>query len=366
MSHSPAEIEARLRLLCLPQLGPRRQRRLLEAFGSASAALSAPAPAWQSLGIPSVAAQARRSDQVRGQVLAAQRWLEGVHNHLLLWQDADYPALLAEVVDAPSALFVQGELSALALPQLAIVGSRRASVSGLDTAHAFAQSLAGAGFAITSGLALGIDGAAHQGALAADGRTLAVLGTGLDCLYPRRHSALAARIVELQGALLSELLPQTPPLAQNFPRRNRLISGLSLGVLVVEASPQSGSLITTRLAAEQGREVFAIPGSIHHPGARGCHQLLREGANLVESVGDILQQLRGWQNLPPESSAVAPPVAEQQQHPVLALLSAAPASAEQIAHHLGWPLPQVLVALSEFEIEQKINAEQGVWMLRHR
>lgn len=358
---SPAELEARLRLHSLPQLGPRRFQRLLAAFSSASAALSAPATAWRALGLPACCAEARRSSAVRDQAAAALHWLEQPQQQLLMWDEPAYPALLAELDDAPPLLFVAGAADILGLPQLAMVGSRHASQPGLDTAQAFARSLAQGGFVITSGLALGIDGAAHQGALDVAGKTVAVLGTGLQCLYPQRHRRLAASIVEHGGALVSELPLDCPPQASNFPRRNRIISGLSLGVLVVEASPSSGSLITARLAAEQGREVYAIPGSIHHPGARGCHQLIRDGATLVETVEDILQALRGWQQpAPAPAVALAAPVA----HPLLALLHAAPHSSEGLAAALGWPLPEVLAALTELELDGLVCNQAGRWLGR--
>ena len=356
---SPAELEARLRLHGLPQLGPRRFQRLLEAFASASAALSAPAAAWRSLGLPACCAEARRSPEVREQAAAALAWLEQPQHQLLMWDAPTYPALLAELEDAPPLLFVAGAADILESPQLAIVGSRHASRPGLDTAQAFARSLAQAGFVITSGLALGIDGAAHQGALDVAGKTVAVLGTGLRRIYPARHQRLAASIIEQGGALVSELPLDCPPQAGNFPRRNRIISGLSLGVLVVEASPSSGSLITARLAAEQGREVYAIPGSIHHPGARGCHQLIRDGATLVESVEDILQALRGWQ-----LQTVATPTQPATRHPLLDLLHAAPQSGEALALASGWALPAVLVALTELELEGLVANQGGRWLGR--
>jgi len=360
MPLSPAELEARLRLHALPGLGPRRYRRLLEAFDSASAALSAPAAAWRALGLPAESAEARRSAETRRQAALALAWLEGPQHHLLVLGEADYPALLAELDDAPPLLFVAGDPALLERPQLAMVGSRRASKPGLDTARAFARQLAAGGFVITSGLALGIDGAAHQGALEGGGQTLAVLGTGLQRLYPARHERLAADILAAGGALVSELALDCPPQASNFPRRNRIISGLSLGVLVVEASPSSGSLITARLAAEQGREVYAIPGSIHHPGARGCHQLIRDGATLVESVGHILEALRGWQNLaPPLGLAAAPAAAE---HPLLALLHAAPQTSDALALASGWPLTRVLAALTELELDGLVSREGGLWL----
>lgn len=356
---SPAELEARLRLHCLPELGPRRIRRLLEAFGSASAAISAPAPAWRSLGLPAACAEPRRSADIRERAAAALRWLEQPAQSLLMWDDPNYPGLLAELSDAPPLLFVAGAPALLERPQLAMVGSRRASRPGLDTAQAFARSLAGGGFVITSGLALGIDGAAHNGALDVGGATVAVLGTGLQHLYPARHVGLAARIVEQGGALVSELPLDSPPQASNFPRRNRIISGLSLGVLVVEASPSSGSLITARLAVEQGREVYAIPGSIHHPGARGCHQLIREGATLVESVEDILQALRGWQRLAPTTAA-----APVDDHPLLQQLRAAPQTSEGLALACGLELAATLAALTELELEGLVACEGGRWVHR--
>ncbi|WP_369958443.1 DNA-processing protein DprA [Pseudomonas benzenivorans] len=359
---SPAECEARLRLHALPELGPRRFRKLLAAFDSAAAALSAPASAWRALGLPAACAEARRSAEVRERAAAALAWLDAPEHHLLMWDDPAYPGLLAELGDAPPLLFVAGDPGLLERPQLAMVGSRRASRPGLDCARSFARCLAGGGFVITSGLALGIDGAAHRGALEAGGKTVAVLGTGLGHIYPARHERLAAEIVECGGALVSELPLGCPPQASNFPRRNRIISGLSLGVLVVEASPSSGSLITARLAAEQGREVYAIPGSIHHPGARGCHQLIREGATLVESIEHILEALRGWQA--PLPGAAEPCAPERQPHPLLDLLHAAPHSSEALAAASGWPLSEVLAALTELELEGRIAREGGRWVGR--
>jgi len=257
-------------------------------------------------------------------------------------------------------LFVAGDPALLEKPQLAIVGSRRASKPGMDTAAAFSRSLAGAGFVITSGLALGIDGAAHQAALDIGGRTIGVLGTGLENFYPQRHRRLAEAMIAQGSAVVSELPLEAPPHPGNFPRRNRIISGLSLGVLVVEASVASGSLITARLAAEQGREVYAIPGSIHHPGAKGCHQLIRDGAVLVESVEHILEPLRGWQRV------TASPIPAASKHPLLGLLHAAPQSSEALARACGWTLPRVLAALTELELEGRVANESGRWSARVR
>lgn len=217
-------------------------------------------------------------------------WLAVPGRHLLTLSMADYPARLRHIADPPPVLFVEGDVQILPTAQLAMVGSRRATPCGVQTAHYFSAELASRGLAITSGLALGVDAASHRGAMAGGGRTLAVAANGLDIVYPRSHWRLARQVAE-NGALLSEFSPGTPPLAGHFPRRNRLISGLSLGVVVVEAAQRSGSLITARLAGEQGREVFAIPGPIESPLSRGCHQLIRQGAKLVEQVSDILEEL---------------------------------------------------------------------------
>ncbi|NWC48879.1 DNA-protecting protein DprA [Pseudomonas edaphica] len=354
---SPAELEARLRLHRLPELGPKRFRVLIDAFGSASKAISAPASAWRSLGLPPISADARRSPEIRDGASDALAWLERPAQHLLMWDQPEYPALLAQIDDAPPLLFVAGEPSILEKPQLAMVGSRRASRPGMDTAAAFSRSLASAGFVITSGLALGIDGAAHQAALDVGGQTIGVLGTGLENFYPQRHRQLAAAMIAQGSAVVSEFPLDAAPQAANFPRRNRIISGLSLGVLVVEASMASGSLITAKLAAEQGREVYAIPGSIHHPGAKGCHQLIRDGATLVESIEHILDGLRGWQ-------ALSRPAPMPVTHPLVALLHAAPLTSEALAIASGRPLSHTLAALTELELEGQVICESGRWLAR--
>jgi len=245
--------------------------------------------ALAALGLGAAAIEALRNPAADG-IAADERWLAGPGRQLVTWGSPSYPMLLASIADAPLVLFVEGDPSTLTLPQLAVVGSRNPTRIGRDTAAQFAQHLAAAGLAITSGLALGIDAAAHLGALAAGGCTIAVLGCGLDRIYPRENAALAQQIAA-HGALVSDLPTGLPPLKQHFPRRNRLISGLSVGTLVVEAAMQSGSLITARLAAEQGREVFAIPGSIHSTLSRGCHRLIRQGAKLVETADDIFMEL---------------------------------------------------------------------------
>ena len=217
-------------------------------------------------------------------------WHNSDNHHIVLCQDAFYPPLLKEVTGAPPLLFVKGDLDTLAFPQIAIVGSRNPTRMGLDTAYNFSQHFARQGFITTSGLAKGIDGAAHQGALAAEGYTVAVLAHGLDQIYPRANQLLADKVVE-NGALVSEYPIGTGPRAEYFPRRNRIVSGMSLGVLVVEAAKKSGSLITAREAVQQGREVFAIPGSIHNPLVKGCHELIRQGAKLVESGEHVVEEL---------------------------------------------------------------------------
>lgn len=352
-----AELEARLRLHRLPDIGPKGFHQLLEAFGSARAALAASASAWRAQGRTQASIEARESADAMAGAEAAMRWLERPQHHVLMWDAPAYPALLAQLNDAPPLLFIAGNPALLERPQLAIVGSRRASRPGLDTAAGFSRHLAQAGFVITSGLALGVDGAAHQGAIDAGGLTIGVLGTGLQKLYPQRHRGLAQRMVEQGGAVISEFPLDAAPVAGNFPRRNRIISGLSLGVLVVEASLASGSLITARLAAEQGREVYAIPGSIHHPGAKGCHQLIRDGALLVESIEQIIDSLRGWQNLPLAPQPVEP-------HPLVALLLAAPQTSEGLALASGQGLPQVLASLTELELEGRVCNEAGRWFAR--
>ena len=217
-------------------------------------------------------------------------WHEKPGNRIMCCADADYPELLLQIPAPPPLLYVHGNSGILGEPQLAMVGSRNPTAAGRQTATDFARHLSAAGLVITSGMALGIDAASHQGALDTGNPTIAVMGTGLDRVYPARHHSLARQIAE-QGALVSEFPVGTPPLAENFPRRNRIISGLSLGTLVIEAALRSGSLISARCAGEQGREVFAIPGSIHNPLARGCHHLLRQGAKMVETAQDVIDEL---------------------------------------------------------------------------
>lgn len=287
-SNRPA-LEAWLILLRAPGLGPATLRELLGSHGTATAALAAARRGGLARALDPAGRDWLRAPDA--DVIAADlAWLRAPEHSLLTCDAADFPMLLGESPGAPAALFVVGDVSRLWLPQIAIVGSRNASQGGIATARDFARELCRAGFAITSGLAEGIDGAAHAAALDAGGTTIAVLGTGADLVYPPKHRELAARI-RAQGVLVSEFAPGTPGHPSHFPRRNRIIAGLALGTLVVEAGLRSGSLITARNTVECGREVFAIPGSIHNPLARGCHQLIRSGAKLVETAEEITSEL---------------------------------------------------------------------------
>jgi DNA processing protein len=294
-----AERAGWLRLSLTPDIGPRTARALLAAYGLPDAIF---ATGRSSLlqHLPerlAAAIAAPPSPDIASAIKAAERWLALDPSHsLLTLADRDYPALLLVTTDPPPILFAIGRRELLQRPALAVVGSRSATQQGAANAEAFAAHLARAGLTIISGLALGIDAAAHRGALkalddGADASTIAVMGTGVDVVYPASNRRLAAAIRE-RGLLLSEFALGTPGIAHNFPRRNRIISGLARGVLVVEAALRSGSLITARLAAESGREVFALPGSIHSPTAKGCHRLIKDGAKLVESAQDVLDELR--------------------------------------------------------------------------
>jgi len=284
----------------LPHVGAATYHRLVSVFGSPDAVFSQPRKQLEALVEPETlqAIQNFQSNPEASSIgqsaLVDLEWLSLQPDvHLLSVADINYPELLRNIPKLPPLVFVRGDIHLLSLPQIAIVGSRNPTSGGSENAYRFAEFLAANGFAITSGLALGVDAAAHQGALAAQGKTIAVMGTGLDMIYPSRHRALAQQILDTGGALVSELPLGSSSKAANFPQRNRIISGLSCGVLVVEAAIQSGSLITAKAAMQQNREVFAIPGSIHNPLARGCHQLIRQGATLVETGQDIVDQLHG-------------------------------------------------------------------------
>jgi DNA processing protein len=279
-----------LRLILTPGVGPGQQRQLLAAFGPPEGIYAAGHSAIAAV-IGGPAARTLLEHDATPAVEVALEWLSQPGNRLLTLGDEAYPAALLEIPDPPVALYVKGDAALLSRPSLAVVGARNATPQGEANAESFSRALSEAGLCIVSGLALGIDAAAHRGGLAGPGSTVAVIGTGADRIYPARNAALARQIAEA-GVIVSEFPLGIGPLAHNFPRRNRLIAGLAQGVLVVEAALKSGSLITARLATDCGREVFAIPGSIHSPVARGCHQLIRDGAKLVETAVDILDELR--------------------------------------------------------------------------
>jgi DNA processing protein len=287
------EPDAWLTLDLISGLGGERTRKLLSEFGAPANALAQSATSLSRVVGQKLALS--MLDQVNSETLQerlrlSRKWLEGEHNHLLTLADSDYPRQLLEIADPPPVLYLKGRRELLLSPSIAVVGSRNATPGGMQNAEAFSKALSEAGFTIISGMALGIDAAAHRGGLAGRGGTIAVVGTGLDLVYPARNKALAHDI-STHGLIVSEFSLGTPALANNFPRRNRIISGLSRGVLVVEAALQSGSLITARQAGEQGREVFAIPGSIHSPFSKGTHQLIKQGAKLVDDAQDILSEL---------------------------------------------------------------------------
>ncbi len=286
---APPRAEAWLGLVLARGVGARRIALIEAALGSPADWVEATDRQLADAGLDEPAIRALREPDPKAMAQCLE-WLQHDRHFLITRDDPLFPPLLRRIPDPPPALFAVGDLRCLVRPQIAIVGSRNATPGGLDHARSFAATLARSGFIISSGLAAGIDGSAHQGCLDAGGRTLAVAGTGLDQVYPARHRDLARRIVD-QGALLSQFPPGVGPLAGNFPARNRIISGMSLGTLVIEAGLRSGSLITARLANEQGRDVFAVPGSVHNPQARGCHRLIREGAKLVETAEEVAEEL---------------------------------------------------------------------------
>ena len=302
-----AALKAWLALSLMRGLGGESARRLLKEFGSPDHVFAASSVSLKSIVKADIAAEISKGIDDDA-VAPALAWLEDNNNHIVTLADRDYPQSLLNIPDPPLLLYVKGRLDLLNKPSFAVVGSRSATPQGISNAEAFAKSLGEAGLCIVSGLAHGIDAAAHRGALRVQGNcrygSIAVVGTGLDKVYPAANRDLAHALAQ-HGALISEFPLGTPPLAANFPRRNRLISGMSLGCLVVEASLQSGSLITARLALEQGRDVFAIPGSIHAPQSKGCHALLKQGAKLVESARDILEELAGMFAAPPTESVPA-------------------------------------------------------------
>lgn len=359
----------------LPHLGPVAIRQLLDHAGGlaglldpASTVLAALKPEqarpWLAFcaGEPgnTLAEQARR-DLEQAQAVGAR---------VIPLDCAAYPPLLAQVHAAPIVLFVRGDSSSLQRAQLGVVGSRQASPGGLALAREFASALAAGGLAITSGLALGIDGAAHLGALDANGITLAVTATGIEQTYPARHRELAERIVAAGGAILSEFAPGTPPAAHHFPRRNRIISGLSLGVLVVEAGLQSGSLVTARYALEQNRDVFALPGSVRSMHHRGCHALIRQGAMLVETPQDIVDELGALLQFRQREQAVLDTLGQKPESlsadalQVFRLLDHTPATLDTLVERCALPVEAVSAALMDLEMEGVITQEYGLYNRR--
>ncbi len=342
------------------------QLRDAGAFAAPEQLIGRDAAELTARGIPAAAA-AWLARPERRTLDSDRRWLESAGVALIGCASEHFPPLLGQIASAPVALYVRGDAAVLSSVQLAMVGSRNPTASGVRTARDFAAFLARAGLTITSGLAIGIDTASHEGALAGGGRTIAVLGCGLDQVYPPENTRLADRIVAQGGALVSEFPPGTAPLRGNFPRRNRLISGLSLGTLVVEAARQSGSLITAQLAGTQGREVFAIPGSIHNPLAHGCHELLREGAKLVETAADVLSELKipftkqdltepgGASPFPAE----APSVLDKDYEILLDALGFEPQSIDTLVERTALPSPHLASMLLILELEGRVALHAG-------
>lgn len=291
--------------LFLPDVGVSTLKRWLQFFSSIDQIFTADQSTLEAAGVspPHRAAIKKLNWSWVEKELA---WRDGVNRHIISLEDQAYPSLLKQISYPPMVLYVEGNLAALNHAQLAIVGARSASLSGMQTAEQMAKALVKAGLVITSGMAQGIDKASHEGALAGQGITIGVAGTGLHCVYPASNKFLINNILLNDGAIVSEFLLKTPPKPMNFPRRNRIISGLARGILVVEAALKSGSLITAKHALDQGKEVFAVPGSIHHPLSKGCHYLIREGAKLVETAADILEELEGLRSFP-----IAEPIVEE-------------------------------------------------------
>jgi DNA processing protein len=376
-----AELQAWLRLLLTPKLGLLQARRLLAALGSPQAIWDAAPRVWADvLGLRDTTLWAQPPEGLGAQVETTLAWAAQDGHHLLSLADSAYPLALLDAADPPLLLFAQGDLRTLERPALAMVGSRHATHQGVDNARAFAQALAEAGVVIVSGLARGIDAAAHEGALHAGEAhqqpcTLAVVGTGLDTVYPKGHTALARRIAA-RGLVLSEFALGAPPLAQHFPRRNRIVAALSRGTLVVEAALQSGSLITARLAAEMGREVLAIPGSIHAPQSKGCHALIKQGAKLVETAQDVLEELgpgvatavsMGLDTQPVPSAAAGVDPAddgEDAADPVLRAMGFDPVTQEALSARTGWGPAELGAHLLSLELMGQVARLPGALFQR--
>ncbi|MDT4332625.1 DNA-processing protein DprA [Methylomonas sp. MV1] len=351
-----------LALLRMPGIGGKSVRRLLERFSPADVLAASRAD------LRSLDFSERQIDAILQpdwqRVDYDLSWLSQAGNYILTLDDPEYPAQLREIADPPPVLFVKGKPELLLEPQLAIVGSRNPSPPGVDTATEFAKALAEAGYTVTSGMALGIDAASHWGALSVGGNTVAVAGTGLDRVYPACHKALATEIAA-KGALVSEFPPGTTANAGHFPKRNRIISGLCVGLLVVEAAQQSGSLITARLALEQNREVFAIPGSIHNPLARGCNGLIRQGAKLVETADDIFEELGQYNQRSMRSGPELPQTAlDLEQQNLLNLIPYSPTTVDTLVRNSSWAAEEVSSMLLVLELQGYIAGVAGGSYLR--
>lgn len=341
------EIPYWVALSLTPQVGPQRVRSWLKDYGDLRSLFKSPPSELHSPQDPRVSRHLK--------------WLENPNHHILPLTDPRYPSQLANIASPPLVLYLIGPADLLSQPQMAVVGSRYPSQQGIMNATLFTEALASAGWVITSGMALGIDGVCHQTALAQNKPTIAVLGTGVDLTYPKSHQELATQIAE-QGLLVSEFPLGTPPKAAHFPRRNRMISGLSAGVLVVEATTKSGSLITARFAAEQGREVFAIPGSIHNPKARGCHQLLREGAALVETAEDILREVKVWSSSLPSPTIpvkASPVQLDNEQQKLVNCLDDAVTSLDLLVIRSGYSASSVVSVMTQLELEGVVQRAPG-------
>lgn len=332
----------------VPGLGNEGLRRLLQAFGSPGAVLEASALSLSKHVRPAVACSITTTIGESAMSTVAA-WLDDPTNKILTIADAEYPQALLNTADPPLLLYVKGRAELLNARSLAVVGSRNASAQGMRNGEAFAGTASDAGLCIVSGMAHGVDAAAHSGGLRGIGSSVAVVGTGLDRVYPPANRELAHRLAQ-EGAIVSEFPLGTPPLSANFPRRNRIISGLSLGCLIVEASIQSGSLITARMALEQGREVFAIPGSIHSPHSKGCHALIKQGAKLVECAGDILEEL-GMR-----ATAVAQ---SDSEHPLFQHLGFDSVDRETLAQRSGLTIGELSAILLQLELDGHVASLPG-------
>jgi len=342
-----------------PLLGGEGMRKLLREFGSPDAVLTESHQALSRV-VSAKAAAAIIEGADQDKLAFTLKWLALDNNHIVTLADADYPARLLEIADPPPILYLKGRRALLTADAIAVVGSRNATPGGVQNAEAFSRALSDAGLTIVSGLALGIDAAAHRGGLAGAASTIAVIGTGLDLIYPAKNKALAQTISQ-QGLIISEFSMGTPPIAANFPRRNRIISGLSRGVLVVEAALASGSLITARQAGEQGRDVFAIPGSIHSPFSKGAHSLIKQGAKLVDEANDILLELQiinPSATLPPNSKTSKSGEAATED-PILNAMGFDAVSVDEIANRIDAPIHDLMAKLTEFELNGQVAQTTG-------